>query len=133
VSDPRLDGTRWRLTELNGREPLPRSGITLEFDRWRMLGESGCNTYGADFVARGGRLTLGEGSRGLLTTQIACVPRARRIQETAYQMALGSATGYRLAGDRLELMNAKGETILAFERTEHAPPDEVPGTGTASP
>jgi heat shock protein HslJ len=118
ASDPRLDGTRWRLTELNGRGSLQRSGITLEFDGGRMFGESGCNRYGVDYSAREGRLTLAEGvPRGLITTDAYCGSGLMR-REDAYQRALGSAKGYRLAGDRLELLNAEGGTILAFERME---------------
>lgn len=132
VSDPRLDGTRWRLTEMNGRGSLRRSGITLEFDRWRMLGESGCNRYGVDYSAHEGRLALAEGiPRGLLTTDAYCGPGLMR-REDAYQNTLRSAKGYRLAGERLELMNADGETILPFERMAEQPV-EPEATGTPSP
>ena len=48
-------------------------------------------------------------------------PEGVMDQEQAFLVALASAASYRLAGARLELLDATGSVILAFE-----PPPAVP-------
>jgi hypothetical protein len=42
-------------------------------------------------------------------------PEGVMDQEQAFLAALASVTGYRLAGERLELLDGAGETVLVFE------------------
>ncbi|MGH2607205.1 MAG: META domain-containing protein [Anaerolineales bacterium] len=107
-----LAGTRWSLVALNGRAPLPASGpITLEFEiGGRAGGNSGCNSYGGTYVARGGSLTFGE----MVSTLRACVDPSLNDQEAAFLRALAAVTAYEMSEDQLILRDAAGATALVF-------------------
>ncbi|MGH2605184.1 MAG: META domain-containing protein [Anaerolineales bacterium] len=107
-----LAGTRWSLVALNGRAPLPAPGpITLEFEiGGRAGGNSGCNSYGATYVARGGSLTFSE----VVSTLRACVDPSLNDQEAAYLRALSAVATYEVSEDQLILRDAGGATALVF-------------------
>lgn len=110
--DGTLAGTRWTLTALNGREPLEGTGITLSFRDGGVRGDAGCNSYSAnDARTEDGAFRIGP----VATTRIACKGPVGE-QESAYLKALQTPGTYRLSGDRLEVRNASGETILVFQK-----------------
>lgn len=116
-----LAGTEWVLTSLEGNPLLDGTHITLEFrDDW-LSGFAGCNTYGGGpdsggYVAGDGRtLTI---PMIAITLQACSSPEGIMEQERAYVEALRSASDYQLDGDRLELQDAAGRTILAFAQQE---------------
>jgi heat shock protein HslJ len=56
-----LAGTEWRLVELNGKEPIQGTEITLNFEKERGGGNSGCNSYGGAYTSGAeGKLEFGE-------------------------------------------------------------------------
>jgi heat shock protein HslJ len=110
-----LPGTRWSLTELEGRKPIEGTEITLTFQNGGLAGNAGCNSYNAPEVK------LDEGTIETSTisaTEMACGKTQGGVmsQEQRYLRALKGATSYRLAEDRLEMRNGAGEKILLFEK-----------------
>jgi len=110
-----LEGTEWLLTSLWGKPLLDDTHITLKFGAGRLSGFAGCNSYGGE--AESGDSIIGNDGAlkiGLLEiTVMDCrVPAGVTGQEQTYVEALRGAATYRLAGDRLEIPDAAGETIL---------------------
>ena len=117
--DPALDGTEWALESIRGR-PIRRSGITLRFSEGRISGQAGCNRYGGvPYAGSEGRLAW---NHDTLKTAKYCLPRRIMDLEDAYNSALVDAERYRKTDERLELLNAEGETILTFTRPKGALP-----------
>ena len=109
-----LEGTEWLLTSLYGKLPVEGSSITLEFlpDNY-LQGESGCNSYGAHYVAKGSAIDLAEIHR----TSFDCdVQDSITQQERVYSEALESIAAFQETDERLQFDNAKGEAILVFAR-----------------
>jgi heat shock protein HslJ len=111
-----LDGTSWRLETIQGEPVLPGTEPTLVFEDGNAGGTTGCNSFGGPYVATGeAAIQFAE----IASTQMACMdPDGVMEQEIAYLSMLQSATDYRVEGDRLELHNDLGETVLAFSRAE---------------
>jgi heat shock protein HslJ len=111
-----LDGTSWRLETIQGEPVLPGTEPTLVFEDGNAGGTTGCNSFGGPYVATGeAAIQFTE----IASTQMACMdPDGVMDQEIAYLSMLQSATDYRVEGDRLELQNDLGETVLTFSRTE---------------
>jgi heat shock protein HslJ len=114
--DPALQDTGWTLTLLQGQNPVEGSLITLHLGQQGFEGYAGCNHYGGEYeVAGGGSLAFAQ----LSITEMDC-PAAPGVmeQERAYVEVLWSAAAYRLTGDRLEIQDGGGQTILVFGRQE---------------
>ena len=128
-----LGGTEWVLTSLGASPLLEGTRITLEFEDEWLSGFAGCNTYGGG-PDSGGYIATDEGTLTvpmIAITVMACSsPEGVMEQEQAYVEALRRATAYQLDGDRLELQDAAGETILAFTRQEEydSKPSDLLGT-----
>jgi heat shock protein HslJ len=111
-----LNGTEWKLTDLNGRPPLANSQITLTFANGTASGFAGCNSYGGPVNAPGdGTFTMTE----IEMTAAECAgPEGVMAQEAAFVEMLAQITSYRLQDDQLEMANAAGEITLIFTRVE---------------
>ncbi|MGH2625085.1 MAG: META domain-containing protein [Anaerolineales bacterium] len=109
-----LAGTRWALVSLYGQPPIPGSGpITLEFESGgRAGGDSGCNSYGATYVARRSALSITD----VVSTLRACVDPRLNDQEAAYLGAPAVVASYGMEGDRLILRDAGGADVLVLTR-----------------
>ncbi|CAN5505984.1 hypothetical protein BH23CHL2_BH23CHL2_24660 [soil metagenome] len=107
---PDLDGTVWLLSAIGGADIDLQEPITLEFSDGQAGGYSGCNTYGGGYSAsESGEFTLSEVSQ----TDMAC--EAGMDLESDYLSALQLAARYEvIGGQRLELANVNGETLLVF-------------------
>jgi heat shock protein HslJ len=101
------------LVSLNGQEPLPGTQVTLRFEEQELGGEASCNDYGGSYTTTpDGGLTITE----LIQTEMACLePEGVMEQEASYMGTLAVAASYQVAGERLEIRNAAGETVLVFE------------------
>ena len=128
-----LVGTEWVLTALRGSPLLEGTHITLKFEDERLSGFAGCNTYGG--VPDSGRyIATDEGTLTVpmiaITVEACFSPEGVMEQERAYVEALRGVTAYQLDGERLELQDATGETILAFARQEEydSKPSDLLGT-----
>lgn len=106
VPEAPLEGTAWRLVALPGApDPPPGTHATLvlEPDGGMAHGSTGCVGFDGFWQIAGTRLTLGLG-------QLAagrCRTELQRLQ-TDYVEALRRAGSYRLRGDTLELLGARG-------------------------
>ena len=109
-----LEGTEWVLVSLQGSLPLAGTHIWLIFEDEQARGSAGCNQYGGPYTVTGmGALAFQEFD---ITEQACLEPEGVMEQEMVYMAALHMAAAYQLAGDRLEIQDSAGETILAFDR-----------------
>ncbi len=107
-----LDGTEWSLISMDGEATLQGHPVTLYF-RGETGGSAGCNSYGGKYEVDGNSLRFPE---GISSTAMACASEDAMNQETEFLRALQQTETYRIAGDRLELMDARGQLILVFEK-----------------
>ena len=107
-----LQDTRWVLVTLEGESPLPDRAPSAEFAEDQVSGSTGCNTYFSTYEVDGDELTIGT----VAVTEMWCMePEGVMDQEQAFLAALASVTSYRLAGERLELLDDTGQATLTFE------------------
>jgi heat shock protein HslJ len=106
-----LDGTVWVLTELAGEPALDDTVVTLIISGDEIGGIDGCNHYGAEAEAAGGRFEL---TSPITSTLMAC-EQPIMDQANLFSLALMEATGYRLVGDQLVLLNANGGQLAVFQ------------------
>lgn len=113
-----LQGTGWALISLNGKDLIENTAITLYFSDGYLGGEMGCNGYG-------GSPDLGkfnakrDGSFALIpplavTVQLCSEPVGIMEQEAEYLEKMNLAARFRREGNRLELLDASGESILIY-------------------
>jgi heat shock protein HslJ len=123
-----LNATDWVLTSLNGGNPTKNSQITLAFEDGVAGGFAGCNAYGAPYTIDGDTLSIDM----VESTAQACLePEGVVEQESAYFDALSTAVTYRVADDRLELLDESGALKLVFSRQEVFEGDPGRLVGTA--
>lgn len=103
-----LEGTAWSVTSYNnGREAvvglLEGTEITLLFETDVLNGNAGCNSYFAGYVAGDGNITVEPPGSTMMFCES---PEGIMEQESAYLIALQSATTFRIEGDQLWMRNA---------------------------
>jgi len=110
---PSLQGTSWKLVELNGKAPVAGSEVTLIFEEDSAGGNTGCNSYGGAYkVEAGGKIEIKE----IAQTLMYCMdPEGVMDQESEYTNLLLEAASYKIINDRLEIQGAGGTSILKFE------------------
>jgi len=112
ADSPSLEDTQWLLVKLKGEPPMAGRVPSAEFSADQISGSAGCNTYFGAYEASDGELSIGDIAR----TEMWCMdPEGVMDQEQAFLDDLASVTSYRLAGERLELLDGTGEVILTFE------------------
>ena len=121
-----LEG-EWTLLTLNGASLLADSTINSAFADEQFSGFSGCNSYGGSYTVKGSTLDFEE----LAVTAMACFKEGVMAQEQAYTSALSNVTKFRVDGDRLELLDKSGTTILLYARQEPFTGDPAALVGTA--
>ena len=117
-----LDGTMWRLSQLDGR-PVT-APATLNFEAGgRYGGRAACNTYGGDVIAF---TNFKINFKPPFSTRRAC---PQLSEEQAYFAILAAATDFRPGreGDTLALLDASGAQRATFLRD-----GDVPGQVGAS-
>lgn len=120
-----LAGTSWVLQTLNGQPLVAGTTITLDFTGGEIGGTAGCNQYGGSYTVEGDQLTFGM----LFMTEMYCMdPEGVMAQESAYLETLATVARYRMAGERLELLDSDGQVVLSF--TPAPPPPVVALEGT---
>lgn len=119
-----IEGVQWRLAQLGervvaaGEDPRRAPSLRLEAgpEGARALGSGGCNRFTGGYTLEGDTLRF----TPLAATKMACPDLET---EAAYFAALAATRGWRLAGDRLELLDEAGAPVARFER---APAGEAP-------
>lgn len=99
-----LDGTSWTLADLAGRPLADGDAPTARFEDGRVHGSDGCNRYSAPVTTNGDSITIGPHGP---STMMACSPAIMR-QADEFMAALLASHRFRVAGERLELLDARG-------------------------
>lgn len=107
-----LTDRTWMLRSLRGDEPLPGVGVTLQIDAYGVTGNDDCNWYNSGAIVDGDAMFRFPWP-GIMQTAMACADDIM-TQAFAYVAALTEADNYRLDGDRLEILDRAGETLLAL-------------------
>jgi heat shock protein HslJ len=107
-----LRDTRWVLVALGGEPPLAGTAPSAEFSAEEVRGSAGCNTYFGSYTVNGSEIRISD----LAHTEMWCSdPEGVMDQDQAFLAALASVASYRLAGERLELVDGTGGVTLTFE------------------
>jgi heat shock protein HslJ len=85
--------------------------LTAELAAGSISGDTGCNTFSGGYTVDGDTIEIGE----LASTLTACPSEELAQQEADYLAALGLATSYEVAGDRLDLLRDDGAIAVSFE------------------
>jgi len=124
---PDLEGSEWVLSSLNGGIPLQDTQITLAFETDTAGGFGGCNAYGGSYTRQGDALSIDE----IASTAQACLePEGVMEQESAYLDALWDVVSYRVADERLELLDDSGAVRLVYTRQQVFEGDPAQLVGT---
>lgn len=114
-----LDGTEWVLISLYGSYFEEGSNVTLHFGEGRVGGFAGCNSYSGGYAsADDGTLTITEIT---VTAQLCQVPDDVMEQEDTYIQALENAAAYGTIDGRLEIVTARGGTLVYCPMQEEVP------------
>lgn len=110
-----LEGTTWQLIAYldqsgNLTMTLPEAPATLLLQEGQASGNTGCNSFFGAYTLDGEALTI----TPMGSTMMAC-PDPQMTQEQAYLAALSSVASYAIVGNQLQLADAEGVAVLAFE------------------
>jgi heat shock protein HslJ len=112
-----LTGTLWTLESysLEGdavSSVIAGTTVTAEFaPDGNVTGSAGCNRYFAAYEVSGKTMTIGPAG----STKMYCgEPEGIMEQEARYLSLLESAAGHRIDGDRLDLLDEAGKTLLSY-------------------
>ena len=112
-----LAGTQWQMQDF--ANPANTTGMTtvlsgaittIEFGKDdNVSGTGGCNDYTGTYTVDGDALTFGP----LASTMKACgEPEGVMEQETVFMSLMQAATGYKLDGGQLHILNEKGQLVI---------------------
>ena len=119
--DEPLEGTPWRLVQLQGQPlgvaggdsgdapPAPR----LQFDaaRQQVSGSGGCNRLSGGYRRSGSTLRIGP----LASTRMACPDAERSALETRFVAALEATAAFDVKGAQLTLLDARALPLAVLE------------------
>lgn len=108
--NPDLLETTWTAETIGGTPTLPgvESSLAIASDM-RAGGRGGCNSYFAQALIEGDKLAFS----AVAATRMACLGGASE-QETKFFEALAATRFFRLAEDRLYLVDANGKDLATF-------------------
>lgn len=114
--DRPLVETRWEIIQLGelgldaeGEQAMPFLHLQAAGNGPRFSASVGCNTLAGSFELDGDKLRFGHA----MTTLMAC-PEAQATAEAALGKVLEAARGWRIAVDRLELVDEDGMVLAAL-------------------
>ncbi len=127
-STPELDGSRWSLIEINEKELIAGSHISLYFRNGSVQGSAGCNTYGAEYSTEETDVLK---IQMLQMTLLGCPsPEGVLEQEQEYLENLSSAARYSVTDNKLEIYGPGNKKLLVFERLPEYSMDPADLVGT---
>ena len=108
-----LENTYWKLVELGGAPvtvvPQAEPHLILNSLTGQVGGSGGCNRLSGGYELNGDRLRLDR----IVTTMMACEEGMET--EQMFLNELGRVSGWRIAGQQLELLDDAGEVVARFE------------------
>lgn len=109
-----LENTYWKLTRLRDTPVATAPGqrephLIFNSENRRVNGSGGCNHLGGSYELNGDRLSLDS----ITTTLMACAEGMET--EKDFLEALQDVSGWKIAGQQLELVAESGKTIARFE------------------
>jgi heat shock protein HslJ len=111
----KLEGIRWVLEsyDLNGKSTDVPADLSIDalFERGKVSGFSGVNTYTGGYELSGSSLTIGK----LATTLMAGTPELMAIEQ-AYTKALEKTSSFTAESDGLTLFDNDGEVVLTYAK-----------------
>jgi putative lipoprotein len=114
AATPSVLDITWRAEEIGGEPVLRNADSTLSIaSDMRAGGRGGCNSYFA-------QAELGADSirfSAVTATRMACLDEGATTQETAFFAALEAARFWRVEGDHLVLLDARGSELIRFARS----------------
>ena len=114
------EGTEWHLTAylVDGESTAVSWAIdaTLMLDAGTASGSNGCNTFSGNYTMDGEALTFGE---AFTVTQMACTGDPGEVEQ-GYMTNLPSTASWVITDGALELSDADGAVILAYEQAVSA-------------
>ena len=113
--DPQgLDNTKWTAIGINGGVLSAEKHPELAFETGGGFGGSGgCNRFTGQAEMSGNSLSFPD---NMAATLMACPPAMEKVEDQ-FLDALQRVTTYAVAGDSLVLLDASGEPVLKFMRS----------------
>ncbi|WP_218509551.1 META domain-containing protein [Variovorax sp. dw_308] len=115
--DEPLEGTPWRLTQLDGQQVMfgadPKIDPTIQFDAGtqRVSGSGGCNNLSGGYRRSGNALRIGP----LASTRKACIDADRSRLEGRFLAALEATAGYTVKGGQLTLLDGRSMPLAVLD------------------
>ncbi len=106
-----LNGTKWRLTHLEGQPVLTETEVTLNLDSGTLGGNDGCNSYGGSYTSEGGSIKVG---KDIISTMMYCNEQIQ-TQTNAFYQALLEASAFKLTSGKLIFLDSSGTVLAEFE------------------
>jgi len=129
IEFPELLDTNWILKNIEGREPIAGTQISLRISSQHFAGSAGCNRYGAEYIIKSPNSYI---ISELAINAEGCIePEGVLEQEEHYTELLISSTTYELVAGELLLKNEQGKVVLTYQpRPKFAiTPEEIAGKG----
>jgi heat shock protein HslJ len=105
-----LSGLTFLSDEIEGRELVAGSEVSLAFDATTLSANAGCNTLGGSYTVEGDTLTLAEDA---FSTRMACDPELMEQDEWLTSFLSGGVEAS-LEGERLTLTDGEVTLELAM-------------------
>ncbi|MBP8996663.1 MAG: META domain-containing protein [Anaerolineaceae bacterium] len=100
-----LDGSIWRVEELNGQPLIEFSTLTVRFHHQKISGSSECNRFKGNYELKGEQIKFHISER----TNDRCMEPGIMEQEIVFIDTLETLTNFSLTPNRLQLYSAGGE------------------------
>lgn len=123
ASQDDLQGTTWKLKEINGSIPIDGSVSTIEFIEGRISGSAGCNHFGGDYKVKGEEIEF----ESIYNTEMACMePEGIMDQERVVLETLRAAVRFSRDEEELAVID-NADRHLIFDRYESNADDSSSG------
>lgn len=110
-----LDNTQWTAAVLNGAPIETERLPSLEFSRdGAFSGSGGCNRFSGQAEISGANISFPD---NMAATLMACPPELEEVERQFFK-ALQGVTTYAVEGDALAFLDASGEPVIKFTRTQ---------------
>lgn len=105
-----LEGTSWKLVELDGQPALPNSEGSIRFEDGKAGGSTGCNGFSGEYTLD----VDGSIQFGLMASTMMACEQGLMEQETTFLQALAEAAAVQVEGGSLTIVDGAGNARLVF-------------------